>query len=209
MRSCLPLILLAPVLGSCAFFSEEGFEPVRHNARLTATVTYIDDLDIEGPGGSTSSDIDEESYALAVEWEDAEGFAPYLEIGRGSWTFDWPVEVDLLRWSAGARWYGGYLGDEDSWFADTRPYGDLGLTIIDPDPFVDGAEAHRYSTGFTLNLGAGLQRDFREDWFFEVGAQLRFGFMDEIIKNLATNQSVENDWDWTQGMLILGIGRRF
>jgi hypothetical protein len=209
MRFVLSALLLSGSLGSCAFFSEGGFEPVQHNVRLTANVTYPSDLDIEGPAGSANTEFDEESYQAAIEWEDANGFAPYLMIGRGGWTFDWPGEVDFLRWSAGARWYGGELGEEGSWFDNTRAYGDLGISILDPDPFRDAQETHRFHSGISLNASTGLQRHLQNGTFFELGLLASVGQMNEVVRNTVFNVSAENDWDWYHVMLVIGVGRRF
>lgn len=209
MRVALSALLLAGSIGSCAFFTDEGFEPVRHNARLTADVTYVSNADIEGPAGSADTDLDEEMYQIALEFEDENGFAPYIQFGRGSWTFDWPGELDLQRYSAGARWYGGDLGEEGSWFEGTRAFGDLGFSLIDPDKIQDGPELHSYETGFSANLGAGLQRNFKEDLFFELGLLATIGMIDENVKNLTTSASAENDWDFYNLMLVIGIGKRF
>ena len=54
-----------------------------------------------------------------------------------------------------------------------------------------------------------MQKDIKDDLFFELGARYSLGFMNEVIRNEATNVSVENDWDWYHLSLIAGIGRRF
>ena len=209
MRVALSALLLAGSIGSCAFFTEEGFQPVRYNARLTANVTYASNVDIEGPAGKADSELDEEMYELTLEFEDADGFAPYLQFGRGSWTFDWPGELDLQRYSAGARWYTNDLGDTGSWLEGTRAYGDLGLSLIDPDKIQDASELHSYATGFSANFGTGLQRTFKEDLFFELGLLASIGLIDETVKNTTTSVSAENDWDFYNLSLVIGIGRRF
>lgn len=209
MRSSLSALVLAFSLGSCAFFTEEGFQAERHNVRLTGAISFTDNLDIDGPGGSVSTDFREEMYGLAVEWEDENGFAPYVEIGRGSWDFDWPVQVDLLQWSAGARWYGSDMGGEEGWLAHTRPFGDLSLSIQDPDQFREAAESHRFTSGFAVRAAAGLQKEIDNDFFLELGARYSLGFMNEVIRNEVSGASVENDWDWYHLSLVLGIGRRF
>jgi hypothetical protein len=209
MRVALSALMLAGSIGSCAFLTEEGFQPVRHNVRLTANVTYVSNVDIEGPVGVADSDLDEEMYQLALEFEDADGFAPYIQFGRGSWTFDWPGEIDLLRYSAGARWYTENLGDTGSWFEGTRAFGDLGLSLIDPDKILDASDLHSYNTGFSVNFGTGLQRTFKEDLFFELGLLASIGVIDETVKNTTTSVTAENDWDFYNLSLVIGIGRRF
>ena len=209
MRVALSALLIAGSLGSCAFLTDDGFQPVQNNLRLTADVSYASDLEIDGPAGSASSDFDEEMYQLAYEWEDADGFAPYVQVGRGSWTFDWPGDVDIVRWNAGARWYGGELGDDGGWFDNTRAYGDLSLSLIDPESFQDGNEYHRYHTALSVNFGAGLQRHLHSGMFFELGARASFGQASEVVRDQVAIVSAENDWDWYHVNLVIGVSRRF
>ena len=209
MRIVLPALLLAGSLGSCAFFTDEGFQPVQNNVRLTANVTYPSDLDIDGPAGTANTEMDEQGYELAYEWEDADGFAPYVQYGRGSWTFDWPGKVDFMRWTAGARWYTEQLGDEGGWLDNTRAFGDLGLSILDPDTFYDGTESHRFHSALELKAGTGLQRHLHNGVFFELGLLAHLGQTQEVVRDQVALTSAENDWDWYRLMLTIGVGVRF
>jgi hypothetical protein len=78
-----------------------------------------------------------------------------------------------------------------------------------PDTFLDGAERHHLTSGYMFAIGGGLQRDFGEDYFVEVGGQFVYGIMDEAVNNLFSGVSVTNDWEWTDAQLLFGIGRHF
>jgi hypothetical protein len=197
------------VLGSCSLMPEDGFEVKQWNARLGANLSYTGEVDIDGSTSSVTSDFDDSSYGFAVEAENAEGWAPFVEYGRGSWNFDWPVEVDFERFSFGSRFYMDDMGDGESILAGTRPFFSGALAWIQPQGFYDGAERHHMNQAWALNLGAGLQREFSNDLFVEVGAQLVYGQLDEAIRNEVTTATADTSWDWNDVQLVFGVGKRF
>jgi hypothetical protein len=209
MRASLTTLALGLFLGSCSFLNLDDYQVEQWNARFSAPLSYTGDLDIEGPGGSVNTDFDEQAYGFAIEAENAAGFAPYIEYSRGELTFDWPTDLKFSKFTGGARFYSDTLGNTDSWLARTRAYGSGSLSILQPDTFLDGAERHHMTSGYMFTIGTGLQRDFGEDYFMEVGGQFVYGIMDEAVNNLFSGVSVTNDWEWTDLQLLFGIGRHF
>lgn len=208
MRSKPSASLFLLLLGSCSFVQD--YEVQQWNGRLSAPLSLTGDISIDGATGSADSDFTEESYAVTIEAENADGWAPYFEYGRGSWKFDWSQEVDFERYSVGTRYYMEVIGDEDSFFfADTRPYLNAGLTKYAPDGFFAGADRHTMKSALAFQFGAGLQRYFKEDLFFEIGAQFAFGSLDENIRNEVTSATASTDWDWDDFQILFGIGKRF
>jgi hypothetical protein len=208
MRSYPSAFLFLTLLGSCSFVQD--YEVKQWNGRLSAPLSLAGDVTLEGSSSSVDSDFNEESYAITLEAENEDGWAPYFGYGRGSWKFDWAQEIDFERFTAGSRYYMEDIGDEDSFlFANTRPYFNGGVSYYMPDGFFAGADRHTMDSAYSLQLGAGLQRFFKEDLFVELGAQLTFGSADENIRNEVTTATANVDWEWDDITLLFGIGKRF